>query len=170
MQLQRTDREKWSEYLERRVLTEVNKYYPEYFDDAVYVQPLEVVNLTEIDPYSLVCCNAFKKASKGKRPAQSVYAVWDGKEVTVYEDDAEEPFIEVIGFLRAERQQDRLRYMATPVYVSMILAVVLTLTIVGLLAFKPPVPPELWTVYTAVIAFYFGRQGLTAMKRLKPKQ
>jgi len=64
---------------------------------------------------------------------------------------------------KERRLEAKLSYWTSSLTVSAILAAFLTLLIAILLFMhhqdskSPDVPDQLWTVYTAVVAFYFGR-------------
>jgi hypothetical protein len=94
---------------------------------------------------------------------KSIWLVWDGAEVRSY-DRFEEMFLYVLHQKRVHDSQTKLQYWTSPLAVSAILAVILTGVLSYLSIMKIETPPQLWTIFTAVIAFYFGRQASTKTK------
>jgi hypothetical protein len=121
-------------------------------------------------PYQLWSCHMLPSGDAGKRSEGSATAgpdigltlwfLWDGREVTSYDEkDREEAFIDLIEGQRSRRLGDKFQHYASPLAVSAYLAMALMILIAILEICRYEVPSQLWSVFTAVIAFYFGRES-----------
>lgn len=87
-----------------------------------------------------------------------IYLVWDGKEVLSY-DDADTAYIDILSELRQQSSVRAVLYATSPLAVSALIAVLLAGIIGAMLLNQMKVPDPLWSIFTAVVAFYFGREG-----------
>jgi hypothetical protein len=89
--------------------------------------------------------------------------LWNGKEVVSF-DDLEIAILDLFTDLREQGVEDRFWFYSSPLIVSGVLAIGL-LILIAVLSFYPHgVPAQLWTIFTAIVAFYFGKQGFTASR------
>jgi hypothetical protein len=89
-----------------------------------------------------------------------IWLLWDGSEVMSYQDDEQEDaFIDMINKQKTRRLDSKLKYYTSPLTISAILAIILFLLIAALELLRYDVPNQLWSVFTAVVAFYFGRES-----------
>lgn len=95
--------------------------------------------------------------------SRELYFLWNGHEITSYENE-QEAFCDFIRSLKDQRLEGRFKYWTSSLTVSAFLASALLVLISGLFIFGQYVPDQLWSIFTAVIAFYFGR-GLSSEDR-----
>jgi hypothetical protein len=89
-----------------------------------------------------------------------LWLLWNGNEVWSYkEGDQERAYIDLINARKDRRFGAIVRYWTSPLTVSALLALILFLLIFILELSRFPVPSELWSIFTAVVAFYFGRES-----------
>ena len=88
----------------------------------------------------------------------TLWLLWDRKEVSSYDDEGE-AYSDLINGQKALRLDSKLKYYTSPLTVSAILAIILFLLIAALEILRYDVPNQLWSVFTAVVAFYFGRES-----------
>jgi hypothetical protein len=87
-----------------------------------------------------------------------LWLLWDKKEVTSYDDEGD-AYIDVIIGQKARRLDSKLRYYTSPLTISAVLALILFLLIAAMEMLRYSVPDQLWSVFTAVVAFYFGKES-----------
>jgi hypothetical protein len=98
--------------------------------------------------------------SHGSRTGPIIWFLWDGSEVMSYKDDEQEDaFIDMINTQKARRLDSKLKYYTSPLTISAVLAVILFALIAALELLRYNVPDRLWSVFMAVVAFYFGRES-----------
>jgi hypothetical protein len=88
----------------------------------------------------------------------TVWLLWDKKEVTSYDDEGE-AYTDIINGQKVRRLDSKLKYYTSPLTISAILALILFLLIATMEMFRYTVPDQLWSVFTAVVAFYFGKES-----------
>lgn len=88
----------------------------------------------------------------------TVWLLWDKKEVTSYDDEGE-AYTDIINGQKARRLDSKLKYYTSPLTISAILALILFLLIATMEMLRYAVPDQLWSVFTAVVAFYFGKES-----------
>jgi hypothetical protein len=97
---------------------------------------------------------------EGKMKPITKWLLWDRLEVISYdEDEFQDAYHDFINKQKERRMQNKLRYWTSPLAISAILALSLCLLIAILEVCKYQVPDQLWSIFTAVIAFYFGRES-----------
>lgn len=101
--------------------------------------------------------NAEEKALTGK----SLWFLWNGIEITSY-DKIDDAVVDFINEKKEARIKSKLQYITSPLAISAVLALLLGLLIFVLMVWRNGVPDQLWTIFTAVIAFYFGRKDIRA--------
>jgi hypothetical protein len=95
---------------------------------------------------------------KPEQDSVTLWFLWDGSELSCYEDGKrDEPFTELITGQKTRRSW--LNIFTSPRVIGAALAVTLTALVAGLEVFRGEVPRELWSIFTAVIAFFFGRES-----------
>jgi hypothetical protein len=87
-----------------------------------------------------------------------IYAWWDGREVTTY-DDADSTYLDFLNYKRRREAVRLTLYSTSPLIISAIIAVILVALIAYMLLSGIKVPDPLWSIFTAVVAFYFGRES-----------
>jgi hypothetical protein len=103
----------------------------------------------------------------GARKGPIIWLLWDGGEVLSYKDDEQEDaFIDMINKQKARRLDSKLKYYTSPLTISAVLAIILFILIAALELLRYVVPDQLWSVFTAVVAFYFGRESARSRTEL----
>jgi hypothetical protein len=143
--------------LKARIESHIREWYPRELEKF----PVrELYFIISDHPYELWKCEMSRQdPAEDDRPITK-WVVWDGKELISYGDDE---FIDayhtLINGQKERRIQNKLRYWTSPLAVSAILALALCVLIAILELAKYQVPDQLWSIFTAVIAFYFGRES-----------
>jgi hypothetical protein len=89
---------------------------------------------------------------------EEIWLFWNGREV-VSHPSSNYAFLDFVSELKSKRIEGKFQYVTSPLTVSAILAFLMLALIMGLLSFQETVPDQLWSVFTAVVAFYFGRES-----------
>lgn len=142
---------------------------PEVFDNTKYNEPVIYLIARDI-PFDFL--GAFAELKTGVADEmekvenrKQFYLLWDAKEFKTFKGEFLSLAIEeFVTLLRERRTRERWHFYATPLIISGFIAVVLLLILAGLMISGRSVPPELWSIFTAIVAFYFGREGWTAMR------
>jgi hypothetical protein len=150
-ELRKTTEEKRTALLIRRFRAHINEWYPKYVgykrdDFEFYVQDA---------PFQLWRGDVYE--GDGSEHTQ-FWFLWTGDEVMSFKEQ-DEAFMEFINGKKARRLDSKLRYYTSPLTISAVLAVLLLLLIAGLEFRGDRVPNQLWSIFTAVVAFYFGRES-----------
>lgn len=143
--------------IRERIFFHFEKYWGSYSDNSKYSEP-DLRFVIEDEPHqiwSIYCSN------KSTEKEVKVYFLWNGQEIISFETD-EQAYQQLINEKKNKRIESVFKYWTATVTVSAILAFSLLIFIVGLSVFDKTVPAELWTVFTAVISFYFGRGSSTS--------
>jgi hypothetical protein len=165
----KTKQEKASEAMQNRLEAFCLDSYPEYFDKTKF-EEIDLNYVAEISPHEIWRADFNPVGSTDDDEIDSIYLVWNGAEVIGHEDDAESALLDVLTDQKELRARERMRFYASPLIVSGILAVGLFALIAYLSITTTREIPQLWTVFTAVIAFYFGKGGWSAkQKRTNPE-
>lgn len=167
-----TKEEKWAAQLKDLFLKHIRDWYPyynktEYSDNSfefffhIRDSPCEIWSfeiLQQINPKTVDRPTEEEEINvkRSGLERKKIWLYWDGVEVQSF-DDAEEAFCELIHDKREERLVSKWKYFTSPATISAALALLMLLMIATLQLWKDNVPQQLWTIFTAVIAFYFGR-------------
>ena len=170
--VQPTRAERATAKLKARFNAHIQEWYPREntaFPDRDYFFHIEDA------PYQLWSCrlsNRTARAAEDETPTTTgqqgnaartettLWLLWDKSEVTSFdEDEVEEAFTDLINGQRARRLDSKLKQWTSPLAVSAMLALILCGLITFLEVVKYDVPNQLWSVFTAVVAFYFGRES-----------
>jgi hypothetical protein len=87
-----------------------------------------------------------------------LWCLWNRREF-VFHETYQRAFIDFTSEIKAKRIEGKFQYFTSPLTISAILAILMLALIVGLLGFRGFVPDQLGSVFTAVVAFYFGRES-----------
>jgi hypothetical protein len=153
-----TRQERKSEELISRFVKHIKDWWPGY--EHKEAKSFDFNYIVSDPPHELWSC-ALPDASEPNKTIKELWMVWDGGEV--YSDRNAATFMAKFCNDKKERRiEAKLAYLTSPGAVSAYLALAMTFVIACILLLHHSmdmVPAQLWTVYTAVIAFYFGRQN-----------
>lgn len=96
--------------------------------------------------------------SSGSDKSLTLWLLWDKKEVTSYDDEGD-AYIDLINGQKTLRLESKMKYYTSPLTISAVLAIILFSLIAVMEMFRYTVPDQLWSVFTAVVAFYFGKES-----------
>ena len=154
-----TKYEKQTDLLKRRIHGHIAAWWPKY--EKIPTNNREFNYIFSEGEYELVSCEFTDDPMTPIIPlddSDTLWFLWNNKELTSY-DDAEDAFVDLLQSQKEKRLRANLKYYTSPLAVSAGLAFTLVILIAALEYGKTEVPPQLWTVFTAVIAFYFGKGG-----------
>ena len=171
----RTDllKARFREYLDSHYPNERKKFPDEDFYFSVEDSPFQVWSCVLVDRRPAAQHDGISEtpslndeAAKKLEYDNTIWLFWDGSEITSFsKDNSEGAFVSLIDQQRARRRNAKLKYFTSPLTVSAVLAMIMLL-LIALLAIIPAfintkieVPQQLWTVFTAVVAFYFGKEN-----------
>ncbi len=165
--VQPTNAERATAVMEARAIQTMKRDYPDLCFNDDYGEP-SVYFITALSPLQLLGVEPGRKRSEQgqdgeKTEERQLYFVWDGGEFTTF-DDPEEAITDFVSLAREKTIRTRWQFYASPLIISGVIAIGLLSTIASLLFLGRNVPPELWSIFTAVAAFYFGKEGWTAMR------
>ena len=83
----------------------------------------------------------------------------------LYFNDVEDAYNDLIVEQRELKIRQTWTFVASPLIISGLLAIALLVIIGWLVLTKSSVPPELWSIFTAVVAFYFGKEGWSVLRQ-----
>jgi hypothetical protein len=96
-----------------------------------------------------------------------IWFLWTGQEVQSYNRQSE-AFVDFINEKKTQRLDSKFKYWTSPLTVSVIIAILL-LTLISTLELRnKEVPQQLWSLFTAVVAFYFGRESSKMSENKSP--
>jgi hypothetical protein len=109
-------------------------------------------------PFELWSGKFFWKDTSADPGFETIWLLWNGAQTRSY-PSACAAFYRLVEDQKARRTESKVKHFTSPLTVSAILAVLL-LVLISLLEFcGKEVPNQLWSVFTAVVAFYFGRES-----------
>lgn len=155
--------------LMRRFRNHVQQWWPRLVDT---VEPPDFDFCVEDRPYQ-IWKGKFLAPGKGASDQKSLtgkpdstldinacylWFLWDGAEVRSFAT-SEEAYYDLVQGQKARRLNSKFKYLTSPLTISAVLAVLLLCLIAGLEITHQIVPDQLWSIFTAVVAFYFGRES-----------
>jgi len=149
----KTKREIATELMRQRLFWHIEDWYAGYSRP----EPQAFDFLTEDKDFELWECR-LKPSPNTENREMTVWLFWNNQELQSY-DTYQKAFVAFVSEQKIRRIQGRLKYFASPLVVSAFLALAMMGVISIMLVKKMPVPDQLWSVFTAVVAFYFGREG-----------
>jgi len=148
-----TKKEMASEAMRRRLLKHIEDWLPEH----THKSPQQLDFITDDGQLELWECTL--TPPKGSpSDVEKVWLFWDEEEIKSYQS-YNSAFVDFVAKQRSKKIEARFRYFTSPLTVSAILALLMLLLIAYLSCFREKVPDQLWSIFTAVIAFYFGRES-----------
>lgn len=166
MAVAKTKQERASRQMRMRLAEFCREHFPGYFEKGY--KPIELNFVADMTPHEVWRADFVRVSEEGvdEFNTESIYLVWNGREVMGYEDDdAEGAFFDVLTEQKEKRSRERMAFLASPLIVSGVLAIGLLALIAYMLIETDKAIPQLWTVFTAVIAFYFGKGGWAAIQK-----
>jgi hypothetical protein len=155
-----TPQEQKTARLTQRFDYHIQLWWPKYNDKGIYAREYNFI--VDDHPHELWRCDFTKvEADETTAPEEGLWFLWNGKEVTSY-DEVDRAFVDFINEKKEARIKSKLQYITSPLAISAVLALLLGLLICWLMIWRNDVPNQLWTIFTAVIAFYFGRKDTRA--------
>ncbi len=146
--------------LRQRFDNHIQLWWQTYSDDKKYSR--EYTFIIADKPHELWRCDFCKvNAEETAGPDKPLWFLWNKKEVTSY-DNLDDAIVDFVTEKKEARIKSKLQYYTSPLAISAILAILLICLIFLLMYRRDAVPAQLWTVFTAVIAFYFGRKDTRA--------
>jgi hypothetical protein len=149
----KTRRETDTELMRWRLLNHIENWYIGY--QRPVSQDFEFI--TEDGKFELWECT-LTPAPESTEVKKQIWLFWNAKEMKSYKS-YQPAFSDFVTEQKVRKIQGRLRYITSPLVVSAILALAMMGIIGTMLVLKMPVPDQLWSLFTAVVAFYFGREG-----------
>lgn len=158
----KTLREKHTERVEARLRAHLQKDWRDLLEGEPF-SPSHLSCLSECPPRELWM---YRIQESEKHPGgYDIYLIWDGREVFSL-DDIRHAISAFTAGIREEKTKERFLFFSTPIIISGILSTGLLILIAALSFFhEDGVPVQLWSIFTAVIAFYFG----TGARKAKQK-
>lgn len=153
----RTSRQIKTDLIIQRIKAEIRQDFPDLKSDDDDLDPLLVDRDGKIQVWLIVCKNDRDPAT-GDRLIKS--AIWTGKEIDTF-DHYNQGVREYLMKARSRKWSIFFGEITSPLTIGAMIGVLLVLITAFQLfrAGADKVPEQLWTVLTAVIAFYFGRGG-----------
>jgi hypothetical protein len=141
----------------QRIKEEIRRDFPELKSEDHDLE-LRLVNRDRKNQLWLIVCKNDREPSTGDRLIKS--AIWNGSEIDTF-DYFNQGIREYLVLARARKTASFFRQFTSPLTIGAMIGVLLVLiTAVQLFhAGMDKVPDQLWTILTAVIAFYFGARG-----------
>ncbi len=150
-----------------RVRREGHHKFPEilsiYYDITKYKTP-DLQYISEFPPHQVLRFDIEQASNAKGDEVIYVYALWNGKEM-LYFNDVEDAYNDLIVEQRELKIRQTWTFVASPLIISGLLAIALLVIIGWLVLTKSSVPPELWSIFTAVVAFYFGKEGWSVLRQ-----
>jgi hypothetical protein len=148
-----TKQEVNSQLMRERLLRHIADWYPGYKQKSPPALWFVAADgKLELWKCSLIPPNANEKQT------EDMWLFWNTREV-VSHSSSDDAFIDFVSELKSKRIEGKFQYCTSPLTVSAILAFLMLALIMGLLLSQGHVPDQLWSVFTAVAAFYFGRES-----------
>jgi hypothetical protein len=163
MKVKQTKQEQRTAEIEERIERHLKSDWPEEFASS----PFSKNNLSflcllppvhEMWSYDFIITD-----QESSEETVRVYCVWNGNEIVSYAR-VEEAISDFVGSVRESQIHANWRFFSSPLIMSGTLALGMLLIIAVLSIQQADVPPQLWSVFTAVIAFYFGKEGWTSLR------
>jgi hypothetical protein len=148
-----TKQEVNSKLMRGRLLRHVEDWYPGYRQKS----PPDLSFVAAEGKLELWKCSVIPPAARDEQTTD-MWLFWNTREV-VSHSSSDNAFIDFVSELKNKRIEGRFQYCTSPLTVSAILAFLMLALIMGLLLSHGSVPDQLWSVFTAVVAFYFGRES-----------
>jgi hypothetical protein len=143
--------------LKERLLEHLTEWWPH--ENANYPDKDFLFEIEDA-PCEIWHCKLTDVKVEGSPKGPTIWFLWNGIEVTSYPDkDKIKAFIDLMNFQQLRRSKAAIRRLASPLLVSGALALLLFGLIGTMELGSYTVPPQLWSVFTAVVAFYFGREN-----------
>lgn len=135
----------------------IEKYIISYYQGYIHKSPRDLNFLVEDGDLQLWECTMLSNDT-GNSNELTIFFFWDSEELNSY-DNYGSAFSEFVVAQKNLRLESKFKYYTSPLTVSATLALIMLIFIILLLFCNYDVPPQLWSVFTAVIAFYFGKEG-----------
>jgi hypothetical protein len=150
-----TRKEVASERMRQRLLKHIEDWHQGY----THKNPQELDFITDDGKLELWECTMVPPQGS-KNEDGKIWLFWDAREIKSYES-YKSAFVDFVMEQKSKRVEGRFKYFTSPLTVSAVLALCMLLLIAYLLWRAQNVPDQLWSVFTAVIAFYFGKESGT---------
>jgi hypothetical protein len=158
-----TKAERYTQQLEDRAIETLKRDYPNLCSSDTHERP-DIEWIVKFERLEFLRAKPIKKDKTSKKKDAYLYLVWDGREFTIF-DIIEDAIVHFSANIRESSIKQRLLFVSSPLIVSGLLAFGLLVLLATLSLNGQGVPSQLWSIFTAVVAFYFGREGWTAMRR-----
>jgi hypothetical protein len=150
-----TKQEADTQLMRERLMQHIEEWYPGYRHTA----PPGLAFIAVDGKVELWECALIPPKAEGTE-RETVWLLWNAKEV-VSHSSYNAAFTDFVTELKGKRIEGKLQYYTSPLAVSAALAILMLALISGLLLWRGEAPNQLWSVFTAVVAFYFGRESGT---------
>jgi hypothetical protein len=158
----RSPREQETDELILRFDDHIDKWYPNHADRTKFLR--DYTFIIGGTPHEIWKCD-FKMAGSDKSapPEETIWFLENGKERTSH-NELSGAVVDFVNEKKEERIKSKLKLVTSPLAIGALIAILLVLLIFFLMLRRDGVPDQLWTVFTAVVAFYFGRRGSTSIE------
>lgn len=141
------------------IQSELKKDYPRLFTNEIEMQPPCVLgNGGKFEIYEV---DFLSKSNHKKFVTKYVFN--NNGEIWTF-DNIEDALSTAMPEIRRHYAKLIATFILSPIIISGALAVVMVLLIAYLLINQMPVPSQLWSIFTAIVAFYFGKEGWSAIR------
>jgi hypothetical protein len=148
-----TEQEVATEAMRQRILKHISNWYQGY----TLKSPSDLDFITNDGGLELWTCSLLPPNGNADE-SKNIWLFWNTREV-VSHDSYKNAFVDFVSEQRSRKIEGRFKYFTSPLTVSAVLEFCMLVLITYLLCFHNNVPDQLWSVFTAVVAFYFGRES-----------
>ena len=148
-----TKQEVESQLMRDRLMQHIEDWYPGYR----HKDPPDLTFIAHDGKIELWEC-VLIPPNASETQLEKMWLLWNEKE-SVSHYSYHTAFVDFVSEIKGRRVDGRFQYFTSPLTVSAVLALLMLGLIAGLLCFRGEVPNQLWSVFTAVVAFYFGRES-----------
>jgi hypothetical protein len=149
----KTKHEVNSQLMRDRLLQHIEDWYQGYRQKS----PPDLSFIANDGKLELWRCSLIPPNASGSETEEK-WLFWNTNEI-VSHPSADYAFMDFVSVLKNNRIDGKFQYFTSPLTVSAVLALLMLGLIMVLLWYKQTVPDQLWSVFTAVVAFYFGRES-----------